>query len=102
MFLSGLALSLKLAVLPLVGLLLARALRQVLAPWPLLEWDAAGHWWLHGDGDMKTVELLGTSTLGPLLVMRMKVDGRRRTLLLTPDRLAADDLRRLRVRLALG
>ncbi len=102
MVLSGFGLSLKLALLALVALLLARALRQVLDPWPLLEWDAAGHWWLHGDGDMKAVELLGTSTLGPLLVLRMRVDGRRRTLLLTPGRLPANDLRRLRVRLAIG
>lgn len=100
--LSGLSLWLKLALLPLAGLLLVRALRQVLAPWPLLEWDAAGHWWLHGAGDMQAVEFLGASALGPLLVLRMRVEGRRRALLLTPDRLAADDLRRLRVRLAVG
>jgi hypothetical protein len=46
--------------------------------------------------------LLGAARFGPLLVLRLRIEGRRRALLLTPDRLPRDDLRRLRVRLGLG
>jgi hypothetical protein len=176
--LSGLALALKLPLVLVVALLLLRGLRRLLEPWPLLEWDAAGQWWLHGVGhgleavrdsaagpdplpqplsrgergvedrtgtspsppgigvgergvaewagtnpsplgrgvgerdrseqdtanrpDPAAAELLGAARLGPLLVLRLRVEGRRRVLLLTPGMLAAADMRRLRVRLGLG
>jgi hypothetical protein len=120
---SGLTIGLKLALLLLAGLLLARALRALLRPWPLLEWDAAGQWWLHGGGrglavagstvaeldrdmaiqpDPAPAVLLGAARLGPLLVLRLRIEGKRRALLLTPGMLPAVDLRRLRVRLGLG
>jgi hypothetical protein len=135
---SGLAFSVKLALLLLTGVLLAREMRALLQPWPLLEWDDAGQWWLHGGGegwtavrevvarpdplppgeglrervrsergtssrlDPSPADLLGAARLGPLLVLRLRIEGRRRALLLTPDRLPAADLRRLRVRLGLG
>jgi hypothetical protein len=121
--LSGLALALKLPLVLVVALLLLRGLRRLLEPWPLLEWDAAGQWWLHdGAGgsnaapdaagsvgrershrpDPMPVQMFGAARLGPLLVLRLRVEGRRRVLLLTPGMLPAADLRRLRVRLGLG
>ena len=77
-----------------------------LGPWGLRElvWQADGHWCLiQGDGRQREGSLLGSTYVSPALVVLNFRCGRwqYRSLVLMPDNLEPDLLRRLRVRLRL-
>ncbi len=67
----------------------------------LLLWDAAGQWYI--DDGNECYHLQGEVVVTPmLLLLRLRADGgERRDLLIPADAVAAEPLRRLRVRLAL-
>lgn len=92
-------LRLAVAVVALAGIALL-AWRQRLAPrWRWLSWDGQGAWQADlGDGP-RPARLRAAHHAGPLLALDLEVGGRCRRLLLWPDSLPADDLRRLRIRL---
>ena len=54
------------------------------------------------DGSEHEVEMVDATLLGPLIALRLKVDGKRADLALFPDSAATEDLRRLRVLLRHG
>jgi len=95
--------ALLLILLALVWLLWAQVLGR--APWSIREavWDQQGWRLLLVDGRVRDARLAPSSYVGVSLVILNLRIGRlgRRSLVLTPDRIDADLLRRLRVRLRL-
>lgn len=95
------ALKLSLAIILLVYL--GYSLRRLLQPnWTSLVWHGQGYWRLHaGSDDPHIAELIGSTRIGWLLVLRFRLHGRRRfDAVLLPDNLDAETRRRLCVRLA--
>ncbi len=93
---AGLRLAIALVVLAaLAGL----AWRHRRAPrWRRLVWDGAGAWQVDLGEGPRPARLCATRQAGPLLALDLEVGGRRHRLVLWPDSLPADDMRRLRIR----
>ncbi|QBB70387.1 hypothetical protein ELE36_08405 [Pseudolysobacter antarcticus] len=93
-------LKLSLAIVALIYL--GHSLRRLLqTKWTSLVWHAQGYWRLHaGSDDPHIAELIGSTRVGWLLVLRFRLHGRQRfDAMLLPDNLDADTRRRLCVRL---
>ncbi|MBX3726432.1 MAG: hypothetical protein KF823_11025 [Xanthomonadales bacterium] len=74
--------------------------RQQRAPrWRWLSWDGQGAWQVDFGEGGRPARLRAAHQAGPLLALDIEVAGRGHRLLLWPDSLPADDLRRLRIRL---
>ena len=91
---------------PVRGLLLAAAALSLVRAWPALArsvrvtWDREGRWWWEEAGRCREVALRPDSYCRPArVVLRFQAEGWRSALVLLPDSLDAEALRRLRVRL---
>jgi toxin CptA len=94
---------LKLSLAIVVLVYLGGSWQRLLQPkWTSLVWHAQGYWRLHaGSDDPHIAELIGSTRIGWLLVLRFRLHGRQRfDAVLLPDNLDADTRRRLCVRLA--
>lgn len=102
--LSALPLLAQLAIGAIVLLSLLLTLRQTM-PVKHLTWKQDGEWVMEArDGESRQAQLHVSSYAHPwLVVLNFHVEGRRRlkSVVLFPDALPADSLRRLRVRLSL-
>jgi len=95
----GVGYRLLLTVLLLLSLYL---LRQQLRRLPVLTWDREGSWWWEDAAGEREVQLAGESVAIPgvvILNFREVERRRRRAVVLLPDTLDRETLRRLRVRL---
>jgi hypothetical protein len=102
LWLTALPAAARLAAALGVAIVAYLTLRRLSADPRLIERDPGGGWWLHGDGEPQPAALLGASRLGPLLVLRLRSPERHLALVLTPERLPGEDLRRLRASLGLA
>lgn len=67
--------------------------------WRWLSWDGEGAWQVDFGEGARPARLRAAHQAGPLLALDIEVAGRGHRLLLWPDSLPAEDLRRLRIRL---
>lgn len=82
---------------------LGHSLRRLLqSNWTSLVWHGQGYWRLHaGSDDPHIAELIGSTRIGWMIVLRFRLHGRQRfDAVLLPDNLDADIRRRLCARLA--